>query len=182
MQEAGTGYFSRKSERGKSGERLQMLAGEPGSPLRVKCSWKIIRCRRLISALAVIGRPVGHLVTDHGDVVVQIEHGGRAGGIQLSCQHFRHGLVLGGTVGENDDLLGAQNGTDAHGQGLGGHVGLGGEETGVGLDGGFGQTRDVGSDLQSRIGLVEANVAVLTDTQHLYVSGANRSHDVLIGT
>ena len=84
MQEAGTGYFSLKSERGKSGERLQMLAGEPGSPLRVKCSWKIIRCRRLISALAVIGRPSaasaveGHLVTDHGDISMEIEHGGRA--------------------------------------------------------------------------------------------------------
>ena len=90
----------------------------------------------------------------------------------------RLGLVL--TVDNQQNPLGLHDGADAHGVGVGGHVVPGGEEPGVGVDGGLGQSNLVGALDKSVGGLIEADVAVGAKAQQLQVSAAEGVDDGIV--
>ena len=125
---------------------------------------------------------VSGLVTDEGDIRVACQECGGGAGGHHTGEHLHDGIVLGSTAGHDDDLAGVQNGAHAHRECLLGHIVLGGEEAGVGLDGGGGQVGEVSGRIELITGLVEADVTVLTDTQNLQVNAAQRGNQRLVAS
>ena len=106
------------------------------------------------------------LQEDHG-VAVQPQEGAGAVGVDPVAQQQGRGGVLLLAADDQQQLPGAHDVAHAHGDGVAGHVVPGGEEAGVGVDGALVQHFLVGAVVQGVAGLVEAQVAVGADAQHL---------------
>lgn len=92
------------------------------------------------------------------------------------------GTGLLGAECEDDDLLGTEDGGDAHGKGLLRHlVEVAVKETGVDLAGVLGEGHDTGAGLQGGERLVERDVAVFSDAAEEQVETAGRDDRRLIG-
>ena len=92
------------------------------------------------------------------------------------------GARLLGTEGEDDDLLGGQDGGDTHGERLGGNrLRIAVEEAGVDLAGVLGERHDAGAGAQRGEGLVEGDVSVFAHAAEEQVETAGVDDGLLIG-
>ena len=119
------------------------------------------------------------LVGNDDAVGVQLQDRSRALGRNRAIAHVMHGLGLGLAVGDNQDHAGIHDGLGAHGVGLAGHVVDAVEQAAVGLNGALGKVDAVRALGEVIVGLVEANVTVVTDAEQLQI-GVTGGSDALV--
>ena len=90
-----------------------------------------------------------------------------------------YGLRLGLAVGDDQDHAGIHDGLSAHGVGLTGHVVDAVEQAAVGLNSALGKVDTVRTLGEVVIGLVEANVTVVTDAEQLQIRVTGSSDDLV---
>ena len=88
------------------------------------------------------------------------------------------GFVLAG--GDQDDLSGVHDGLQTHGDRFGRNLRDIVEQTGVVLDGGFGELRDVGQGIKWGARLVEGDVAIAADAKDLEIDAAEGGDLIII--
>ena len=91
-----------------------------------------------------------------------------------------HGLSLGLAVGDDQDHAGIHDGLGAHGVSLTGHVIDAVEQAAVGLNGALGEVDAVRTLGEVVIGLVEADVAVITNAEQLQIRVTGGSDDLVV--
>ena len=115
----------------------------------------------------------GGLIHVEGDVVVILQQGGRAVGGHGTFGNGLHGGGLVFAPGHQDNLFGAQERADTHGNGLvgGGHD-VHVEVNRLALSGAVGQAHHAGAGFLVGTGFVEAHLALLANTNHHQVHSA----------
>ena len=122
----------------------------------------------------------GGLVDDDGGVPVKLEHRGRAGRRQRALHHLRDGVGLARAGGQQQRVAGPQDRAQALGDGVGGDLIGGVEETGVVDDGLRVQGFHPGQGVQGARRLIEADVAVGAHAEQLDVDAAGVGDGLLV--
>ena len=148
---------------------------------------------RVTNPRSVLGPPAvrgsGLLPEGVGGGLVEVEGGAgvfleKACGAVWSDRALESTLNDGGfsfTPGEGGDFFGVEDGSAAHGDGLGGDVVDAVEEDGVALSGFFGEIDDAGAGVTSGAGFVEADVSGGADAEDLKVNAAGVFDGLFVG-
>ena len=117
--------------------------------------------------VALLAERKSGLVSNDDAVGVQLQDRSRALGRNRAIAHIVHSLSLGLAVGDNQDHAGIHDGLSAHGVSLTGHIIDTVEQAAVGLNGALSQVDAVRTLGEVVIGLVEANMTVITNAEQL---------------
>lgn len=100
---------------------------------------------------------------------MQLQDGSGAGRLNGPEAHVVHGLGLLLTVGDDEHHVGVHDRLDAHGIGLTGHILDVVEQAAVRFDRALGKIDAVRALGEAGVGLIEADVAVVADTEELQI-------------
>ena len=111
---------------------------------------------------------------------MQLQDRSRALGRNRAIAHIVNSLSLGLAVGDDQDHAGIHDGLGTHGVSLAGNVVDAIEQAAVGLNGALGEVDAVRTLGEVVIGLVEANMTVITNAEQLQIRVTGGSDDLVV--